>query len=364
MSNNAQNQKDKRAPRTKKLLLEKLFTDASVRVEPEEPQKVVVAGLVEARPKKDYPETPFSRAFKVFRGEFSLLFKSTLSFLIFAAPFAVILFWFAAYFQNLTLGNSFNFMADVGVGYPGGGDSLSLSVARLYWEVHEPVALMIAATLIIASFGMSGVFYAAKRSYYQDYYKKAFRTYWLGFAKYCLKFLITATVGILIGSAILTATMHLLYVQSLGTAGAGDYCAVVFSWIIGAPLMLIPVVMMGLYTAYDLTVWQTFKNALVIIVNNPISAALVTILSFAPMLLLLAGTFMSIVVFIFMTLMGTTIMALCWIALADRGMSKCRLKKFEAEQALRQQEKKSQKHAPKKKSSAPTQPYKKYKKKK
>ncbi len=360
MAGSSQNQKS----RERKLRLGRLFTDAPVRTEPEEPQKVLVAGMVEARPQKQYPDTFFGRAFKVFRGEFSTLFKSAISFMFFTIPFAVILFWFAGYFQTLTLGSTFNFMADIGVGYPGVGDSLSVSVAKLYWEVHEPVMLMLAAALIIASLGLSGLFYAAKRSFYQDFYKKSFRTYWMGFAKYWLKYLITAAIGILIASAIATATIHLLARQALGNANAGDYCAVVFTWIFGAPLMTVPVVMMGLYTAYDLTVAQTFKNALVIIANSPISVIVVTALSIAPMFLFLAGTFMSVVAFALWLFVGATLMALCMIALAARGMTKCHILLRQKQQEIKQQEKRQVKTADKKKKPVQYKNPKQYKKKK
>lgn len=89
-----------------------------MRKEPEEKQKVVVAGLVEAHPKKDYPDTFFGRAAAVMRGEMGLLFKSTLFFILFTIPFIVIFAWFAGYFQDLTIGGTYNFMGDVGIVSP------------------------------------------------------------------------------------------------------------------------------------------------------------------------------------------------------------------------------------------------------
>jgi len=175
---------------TKKLLLSKLYTDAPVRTEPEEPQKIITAGLAEARPVKDYPDTFFGRALRVFRGEFKTLLKCMLFFLPFAAAFIVIFAWFADYFEKLTLDGIYNFMGGIGVGYPGGGDSLSESVGRLFWDVKEPVLLMLGATLIFGSLGLAGNFYCAKRSYFQDYYSKTAKTFWMGFVKYWWMFLI------------------------------------------------------------------------------------------------------------------------------------------------------------------------------
>ena len=323
MAQNIVQQQNRRPAREKKLRLASLFTDAPVRVEPEEEKKVVVAGLVEANPQKDYPTSFFKRAWAVFRGEFATLFKSGLYFVAFTLPFIVIVAWFAKYFENMVLGGTYNFMGDIGVGFPGGGDSIALSVARLYWEVKAPVFCMVAGALIFASLGLAGIFYCAKRSYYQDYYKRITKTFWMGFAKYWWKYFVTMTFAILVGLAMSISILYLLKEQTLGTAGAGAYCAVVFSWVFGAPLLTIPVVMCGLFASHELTFSQAFKNALVIIVNCPFMVAIVCILSAAPLLVCLAGSIVAIIAYAVMALIGTFFVALFWTAMSSRGMKKC-----------------------------------------
>lgn len=323
MAKNIVQQQRKRPVREKKLRLASLFTDAPVRVEPEEEKKVVVAGLVEATPKKDYPTGYIARAWAVFRGEFATLFKASLYFLIFTLPFVVIVGWFSNYFETMVLGGTYNFMGDIGVGYPGGGDNIAVSVARLFWDVKAPVYCILAGTLILGSLGLGGLFYCAKRSYYQDYYKKITKTYWMGFAKYWWKYLVTMTFAILVGLAMAISILYLLREQQLGTAGAGAYCAVVFTWLFGAPLLTIPVVMCGLFASYELTFVQAFKNALVIIANSPVVVAIVCVLSAAPLLLCLINMIVAVIVYAVMAVIGTFMLALFWIAVASRGMKKC-----------------------------------------
>ncbi len=327
MANNNTNSAYSRPEKPQKLLLGKLFTDATVRVEPEEPQKVLVAGLAEARPKKEYPDTFFKRATAVMGGEFSTLFKAGLFFVLFTIPFIVIFAWFAGYFEDLTIGGTYNFMGDIGIGFPGGGDSISQSVASLFRDVRMPVMAMYGACFLFGSLGLSGLFYCAKRSYYQDYYKKFARTFWMGFAKYWWQFLLEALLMVVIGLGMVEALMFLLEQQTLGTAGAGAYCAVVFSWVFGAPLLCIPMVMMGLTVTYDLTFAQCFKNSLVIIANNLFAVPLTGIISCAPLALCAVSKTFGIIVYIAMALVGCIFMALCWIALASRGMVKCRQRK-------------------------------------
>lgn len=343
MANNNVNSAYARPEKPAKLLLGKWFTDAPVKTEPEEPQKIVVAGLAEARPVKEYPDTYFGRAAKVMRGEFSLLFKSALYFLIFAAPFLVIFAWFAGYFENITMAGNYNFMGDIGIGFPGGGDSISQSIASLYRNVKMPVFAMYGACFLFGSLGLSGLFYCAKRSYYQDYYKNFSKQYWSGFAKYWWKFFVSALVMVIIGLCMIESILYLLEQQTLGTASAGAYCAVVFSWIIGAPLLCVPMVMMGLFTSYELSFIRCFKNAIVIIANNFIMVPIVGVISCAPLALCAVNTFLGIVITVAMMLFGCTFTALCWIALADRGMVKCHNRKVEQEKTAQYEQRKAEK---------------------
>lgn len=378
MANNTPNSAYARPEKQTKFWLGKLFTDASVKTEPEEPQKIVVAGLAEARPVKEYPDTFFGRAAAVMRGEFSLLFKSTLYFLIFALPFIVIFAWFAGYFETniVNVGGNSNFMGDIGIGFPGGGDVLAVSVANLFRNVKMPVVAMYAACLLFGSLGLSGLFYCAKRSYYQDYYKNFSRQFWYGFAKYWWKFFIASLFMVIVGLGMVEALLYLLEQQTLGTAGAGAYCAVVFSWVFGIPLLAIPMIMMGLFTSYNLTFGQCIKNTLVIIANNWMSTAIVGVLSCAPLALLAVSKTFGIIICIAMALIGSTFMALCWIALADRGMVKCHNKKVEQDKTAMYEQRKAAKQNPyangaqkaqnsgQKKKNQPAKPYQNPKKKK
>lgn len=341
--NNVTNSAYNAQPKAKRLLLANLFTDAPIRKEPEEPKKVITAGLVEATPAKEYPDTFFGRAYKVFTGEFQTLFKSALFFVLFTVPFILVLAWLSGLFEQSVIGTYHNFMGNVGVGFPGGGDSITLSRAKLLWEVKVPVVGMLAGCLLFGSLGLSGLFYCAKRSYFQHVYKRSARTYWMGFAKYWWKFFVSTLALVSIGYAMIVALIYLLQQQTLGTADAGAYCAVVFSWVFGAPMLLVPMVMMSLFTSYELTFVQCFKNALVIIANSPVVVVLTAIISVAPLALCALNGFFPIIICVIMAFAGCTFMSLAWIAMGDRGMVKCHNRKVETDkmnmQAMRKQAK-------------------------
>ncbi len=320
----------KKPQKEPKFLLGRFFTDADVVTEPEEPAKVVVAGMAEARIKKEYPGGYFKKAAAVLRGDFQTLIRSTLWFLPAALVFILVLLVAAPFFKTYVIGDGYNFMGNVGIGYPGATDSISAVTAKLYWDVYQPLLMMLAgAGIIIAPF-MAGLFYCAKRSYYQDFYKRVTRTFFMGFAKYWWKFLITATVGILIMLAMGTALLYQLSAQQLGTSGAGSICAVVFTFLFGAPMLTVPMVMLSLFATYGLSLKNAFKNSIVIIANNPFTVILTGLFSCLPLLLLIVNNIFAIIICVAMAIVGFMFWSLCWVALADRTMTKCKaLKAYE-----------------------------------
>ena len=307
-----------------RFLLGKFFVDADVVVEPEEPAKIVVAGMTEARIKKEYPEGHFKKAGAVLRANFSLLLRGSLWFAPAALVFILVFLVAEPFFEDFVMGGGYNFMQGIGIGMHPGGDSIAESVAKLYWEVYQPFLMMLAGAGIIAAPFISGLFYCAKRSYYQDYYSKVTRTFFMGFAKYWWKYLLTATVGILIALAMGTALINQLRLQELGADNAGSMAAVVLSFIFGAPLLTVPMVMMSLFATYGMSLKDTFKDALVLIANNPFTTVFCGILSAAPLLLLMINNIFAIIICVAMLLVGFIYWAQCWTALAERGMTKCK----------------------------------------
>lgn len=319
-----QNQTAGKPGKEPRFLLGNLFVDADVVVEPEEPAKIVVAGMAEAKIKKEYPEGYFKKAAAVVRSEFALLLKGSLWFAPAALVFILTFVVAAPFFENYVMGDGYNFMMGIGAGAYPGGDNIALSVAKLYWEVYQPFLMMLAGAAIIVSPFIAGLFYCAKRAYYQDFYKRVTRTFFMGFAKYWWKFLVTATVGILIALAMGTSLIYELQQEQLGTANAGSMAAVVLSFIVGAPLLTVPMVMMSLFTTYGLSLKDTFKDALVVIANNPVMTVVCGVLSAAPLLLLMINNIFAIIICIAMLLVGFIFWAQCWVAMADRGMTKCK----------------------------------------
>ena len=138
-----QNQAAAKPAREPRFLLGKFFVDADVVVEPEEPAKIVVAGMTEARIKKEYPEGYFKKAGAVVRSNFALLLKGSLWFAPAALVFILVFLVAAPFFENYVMGGGRNFMQGIGIGLHTGGDNIALSVATLYWDVYQPFLMML-----------------------------------------------------------------------------------------------------------------------------------------------------------------------------------------------------------------------------
>ena len=333
--------------REHKFFLESWYTDADIVVEPAEKAKVVVAGMVEAKPeKKEYPDAYFKRAFAVFKGEFGTMFKTTFWFIIASLLFIVGLVLGRTLIEKHLLGGTYNFMAGIGVGYPGGGDSIDQSVSLLYGTVFQYVLYILAGAMIIASPFLSGLFYAAKRAYYQDTYKQFINTYFVGFKKHWWKYLILGTIitAVLLGES--SAIVQLLSLKQLGLETAGHYAAAILPAIVGFPIVMVCLAMMGLTVTHQLTFKQTFKNAVVVIANNLFFVPVTAAVSLVPIVGFAMGTMPAIITYLVMAAAGFSLIALGWVAMADRGMIKCKsLKKYYSKKHLAEVRKASKANA-------------------
>jgi hypothetical protein len=304
-----------------KFLLAHLYTDAEVVVEPAEKTQLV-AGMAEKITKKEYPDAFFKRAFAVFKGEFATILKTAIWFLLASVLFIVGMILGRQLIESHLLGGTYNFMAGIGVGYPGGGDNIQQSVSLLYGQVFQYVILVVAGALIIMSPFAAGLFYTAKRAYYQDVYKYSIKTYFIGFKKHWWKFMLLGTIITLLLLGVGSAILQLLSLKEIGQATAVNYVAVIIPAIVAFPIILVCFAMMGLTVTHNLTFGQTFKNAICLIANNLFFVPVTGIVSLLPIVGFAMGTMASIITYIVMVLAGYSLIALGWVAMADRGMIK------------------------------------------
>ena len=96
------------------------------------------------RDPKRISRQPFKKAGAVVRANFALLLKGSLWFAPAALVFMLVFLVAAPFFENYVMGSGYNFMQGVGVGLHPGGDNIAASVATLYWDVYQPLLMMLA----------------------------------------------------------------------------------------------------------------------------------------------------------------------------------------------------------------------------
>ncbi|HKL93747.1 MAG TPA: hypothetical protein VJZ69_00500 [Clostridia bacterium] len=268
-----------------------------------------------------YPDT-ISGSFKAYRGQSKVLLKASLYFLIFIAPLLVLMLYGLSELMNAALASSYNFMGNIGIGYPGAIDSLVLAKAAKL-NVYKEFMLYFYAGAVIASIGMAGLGNVARKAIWNEPFKYIAKPFFTGIKKHWWKYLLTVVVGGGIALAMAEVLLYHMVNMTLGVAGAGSWCAVIFTFVFGVPLALIAFTMLTMIPSYKLSFWQIIKNSIVMLVNNIVSVLMVVIISCVPIFLLAVSSMLSIFIYILMIAFGCSLVAMLWTGLGHSSYLKC-----------------------------------------
>lgn len=314
--------------KNKKFICGNLFTNADVRVEPEEVQVQVIKGYVSAQKKLEFkPNAFFSRASAVIRGQIGNIFKSCLIFVLFLVPFFLAIFYLSSLLDKSAVGK-YNFMSDIGIGYGGEGHNMAKEWLQYTLKSRLPLISMLVIAMMIASIAVSGLYYVAKRVYFQDTFTKKIQTFFLGVKKYWWQFILTfSLIGIMV-AAMMLITMYIdaARVPSSGhNISAGWYVLGVVIYLIGTLTIMFSLVLLPLYVSYNLKYGQAIKNTFVIIFNSPIAVVLTFLITSLPMVLGSINKIVFGIVLAIMGIIGFVIECVFWTALIHRSMCKCNM---------------------------------------
>ena len=314
--------------KNKKFICGNLFTNADVRVEPEEVQVQVIKGYVSAQKKLEFkPNAFFSRASAVIRGQIGNIFKSCLIFVLFLVPFFLAIFYLSSLLDKSAVGK-YNFMSDIGIGYGGEGHNMAKEWLQYTLKSRLPLISMLVIGMMIASIAVPGLYYVAKRVYFQDTFTKKIQTFFLGVKKYWWQFILTfSLIGIMV-AAMMLITMYIdaARVPSSGhNISAGWYVLGVVIYLIGTLTIMFSLILLPLYVSYNLKYGQAIKNTFVIIFNSPIAVVLTFLITSLPMVLGSINKIVFGIVLAIMGIIGFVIECVFWTALIHRSMCKCNM---------------------------------------
>ena len=333
--------KPKREP---KLLCKNLFTIGNELREAPVPETMI------NEEGKTVPFVPKYResikgGYKAYKGNTKVLLKASLYFLIFfAAMFVLVAYGYGAIMNHFTIGGA-NFMGNVGIGYPGEISDMGAIYAS-QTMAYDYVFYFSLPCILLISIGMAGLFNVAKKIIWNEPIKYVAKPFFTGIAKHWWKYMIFVMLGTAIGLAMGISLTNLLSKIQLGTAVAGDYCGCVFAFVIGAPLLVFPMVAITIIPSYKLSFGSLIKDSFVIAINRFVPYALTGILCALPLGLLFINNIFAIILCALLVAFGFTLWAMLWTGLGHGSYLKCiYLYEYESTKKVNPYEKKNGKAA-------------------
>lgn len=218
--------------------------------------------------KKEITVGKFKLCFSVFKDKLAQLFMPNLFLILCIVP--ALLVYMIEYPQELaTISASYNFMGSLGVGYPGVFSSYSDGMV-VYYQSLIKIVLMMAAAVVVLAPAIAGFNYVSRKFLQKDTIantKDVFRCFFVGVKKYWLNTLLTVLMSVIVALGATVAILYHLGNMTAGTADAGSWVLFVAAIVIGAPLALLPEVMLPMSVYYKLTFPQILKNSLILLLK-------------------------------------------------------------------------------------------------
>ena len=307
--------------KSKKFICANLFTNAQFRIEETEKPKEVIKGFVSSSEKFEFDSNSFfKRSSFLIRKKGKSLFSACIIFVLFLAPFFVSLFYLARLIEKNVMGQ-YNFMSSIGVGFGEPGHDFATEWWNYVKGYKMPTVAMLCLSIIIISMVTAGLFYVAKRTYFQENFTKKISTFFLGVKKYWWQFLITVSVV----AIAVTSMVEISFYISSTKVHPGVYVGAAFVYLFGFLTTMFSMTLLSIYVSYNLKFGEAIKNTFVVIFNAPLPIILTTLLTALP---LAVGAVHRIALGIIMAIMGVfgfVVFSMMWIALGHKVMWKCTL---------------------------------------
>lgn len=262
----------------------------------------------------DHSLVPASRIkyFKFLNKKYSSeMMKTNLWFLLFMIPVFFGVFFAPALFKGMAMeGKSMNFMANIGIGYPGVSDSLvALKTAILtnyFW-----VVLILAGSILFLGLGAAGVFYNCRNLDWGVPIKPT-KSFFKGIKLFGLKFLLVFFFIALIfaGDGILFLWHRINMVNS--TNLVWSWIAIIAASGISLYLMVVLIHLLPMIMAYKFKAKDMLKNSFILSISFFPVAVFIAIFTIIPFVLATLNSFLAFLVYMLIIMFGGSFLGLMW----------------------------------------------------
>ena len=254
-----------------------------------------------------YPAGRVKQIFDIMRAEMSKLMWVNLWFFLFALPLMFVIIWLSPYLAQKVM-DSFNFMGNLGIGYPGTVDSLSEGAIKLYDAYRLCYLAFVPACLFLAA-GLAGLFNVCKKALWGENFKPT-KDFFAGVKKYYFKMLALLIPVCLVVEGISQSILWLMILYADGASVAGAWVLVIAVSIAGIMLLVINLFAMPMTVAYDMKLAGVYKNSLILASQMPVFGLLILAIVLIPVFLALFVPSIMILIYLLMIMFGFSFVGL------------------------------------------------------
>ena len=275
--------------------------------------------------------------FSTFKKNYTDIMLANLLFIVFALPAILAIFYFAPTMIR-ALNSMLDFNGDMGIGFGGKYDIVS-GMVNIY-NTYEYMFLILIPCFSIIGLGMAGLYYCS-RNWLWGAPVKISKHFFRGIKKRWAEFLLTFTylgaVVCMMGCSIL----EYLKADALGTPNAGHWVFMIASAILLLLSAIYITTSLPMSVSFRFKMGSAIKNSLILsIATFPI--ILITLIVLALPMLFVLNSFMRIILYVALAMIGVAFYVLAVSALAQNMFDSTIIPLYEHDQIRREKEEKKE----------------------
>lgn len=265
-------------------------------------KKLTLAPELRDEPSKGaYPGGRVRQIFAVFKAEMNSLMRVNMWFILYTIPLIALVIYFMPNMVN-DVSLQFNFMGNIGIGYPGTSDSTVDGLLALY-NVYKLMLWLAVPCLLIIAVGLSGLMNCCKKFMWGEKVKPT-KDFYNGVKKYWWKYIAFTVVFALIIVAVGQTVLWHMGNMAADNAGAGSWIITIAVAVIGFLLLTVFCLLFPMICTYDISILNLFKNSLILDSQLLLFSVLMLIFGAIPLVLISTIEILGLLIYMLLFMFG------------------------------------------------------------
>ena len=270
----------------------------------------------EEEKKGEYPGGRWKQITDTMKAEQNGLMRVSLWLILYLLPLIAVIVYAIPVMVDKVAG-SYNFMGNVGIGYPGTSDSIIVAKTAIY-DTYAKLMLLIIPCGLFLAVGLSGAFNCAKKYLWGEKVLPT-KDFYRGVKKYYFKFLVLTLLSMALIAGVGEVTVWLQKCRLTGNNEVIAWILTVLSYIVALLLLTVNVFAMPSAVTYKISLTDTVKNAAILDSRLLLISVGIVLMCCAPVAILLlgGGNILTFLVYVLMVMFGFSFIILSMSALAQ-----------------------------------------------